>query len=689
MTKRGTCVIQVAGDPTVDWMLVSLAGPRGPALQFAYQWQARATIGVNAQSGGSALLSALLAAVCSPEKSPGLQASVTGVTLPPELLMDPQSSSVTRTFSLWEDYPRRTGSHERAWRMREFLGQRPAGEGISFTEGEAHPDTPSCLVIVDTNLGFREQQHIWPSSLRRRSERPDQIILKMTNPLASGPLWGLLVEDYAPILTVYFSLGDLRKEDARVGQALSWEEISTDIVQAVKGHKELSRVARVIVSLGASGAVVVEREGPSSSVFDPSCQEGDWERERPASTFGLGTCMVASLAAQYAQDPGTPDWRRGVTKGLQAARVLHEGGFVLDDEASGGDLRFPADDVAKVLSGDVADGVFQCVHVPSGERWTIVAHAFPKGYRSAAERIVLEGASRACRGVPVERMGAWASVDRTEIESMRSVRNIIREYVQQAHRRRPLSIAVFGQPGAGKSFAIKQMALEWTKGESERVPEYNVCQFATTDELVAAFQRVSDCALKGILPLVFWDEFDAPLAGSELGWLPSFLAPMQDGKFLDRGAFRPIGSAIFVFAGGVYPTMAEFKAKTEHRSEVKGTDFFSRLRGFVDILGPNRIGDADKAFVLRRALLLRSLLEGRAPQLISGGQLNIDPGVLRAFLDVKKYGHGARSMESIIDMSSLSGKLRYERSALPAQHQLGLHVDAREFLELVKQAPPE
>lgn len=40
-------------------------------------------------------------------------------------------------------------------------------------------------------------------------------------------------------------------------------------------------------------------------------------------------------------------------------------------------------------------------------------------------------------------------------------------------------------------------------------------------------------------------------------------------------------------------------------------------------------------------------------------------------------------MESIIDMSVLSGKLMFERSCLPAPHQLDLHVDAAEFLKLV------
>lgn len=45
-------------------------------------------------------------------------------------------------------------------------------------------------------------------------------------------------------------------------------------------------------------------------------------------------------------------------------------------------------------------------------------------------------------------------------------------------------------------------------------------------------------------------------------------------------------------------------------------------------------------------------------------------------------------MESITEMSSLSGKLRYERSALRARHQPGLHADTEEFLTLVKQDPP-
>jgi hypothetical protein len=73
---------------------------------------------------------------------------------------------------------------------------------------------------------------------------------------------------------------------------------------------------------------------------------------------------------------------------------------------------------------------------------------------------------------------------------------------------------------------------------------------------------------------------------------------------------------------------------------------------------------------------------------VRGGRLSIDPGVLRAFLEVPAYVHGARSLEAIIEMSSITGRLRYERSSLPARHQLALHVDPDAFLTLVYADPP-
>ena len=64
------------------------------------------------------------------------------------------------------------------------------------------------------------------------------------------------------------------------------------------------------------------------------------------------------------------------------------------------------------------------------------------------------------------------------------------------------------------------------------------------------------------------------------------------------------------------------------------------------------------------------------------GALSIDRACCERS-SVERFAHGARSMEAIIDMSSLSGKLCFERSSLPPRQQLALHVDADAFLALV------
>jgi len=211
--------------------------------------------------------------------------------------------------------------------------------------------------------------------------------------------------------------------------------------------------------------------------------------------------------------------------------------------------------------------------------------------------------------------------------------------------------------------------------------------------------------LSGKLPLVFFDEFDTTLAGTELGWLRYFLAPMQDGQFLDRGAPHPIGPAIFVFAGGTCGTYAEFAkpfmdttAEEPVRQKfkaAKGPDFLSRLRGTLDIPGldlnapfdPYGSVDAfpcEAAILLRRAGILAHQLKEKAPHLLDSSQaLQVSPVVLRALLHMPQFEHGNRSFEALLDMSRLPGNRKFTPSLLPASGHVGLHANPQHFSQLL------
>ena len=79
-----------------------------------------------------------------------------------------------------------------------------------------------------------------------------------------------------------------------------------------------------------------------------------------------------------------------------------------------------------------------------------------------ARKIVTDGPQSALPDVPIEKVGAWQSADRREIEGVRSVGNAIQEYLQEKNPKTPLCLAVFGPPGAGKSFALwKRGAWGW------------------------------------------------------------------------------------------------------------------------------------------------------------------------------------------------------------------------------------
>lgn len=90
----------------------------------------------------------------------------------------------------------------------------------------------------------------------------------------------------------------------------------------------------------------------------------------------------------------------------------------------------------------------------------------------------------------------------------------------------------------------------------------------------------------------------------------------------------------------------------------------------------------DKLFIIRRAFLLNAFLEAFAKNIKGRDGFNIERAALDAYLRVNRYRHGARSMETLVKMSSLNGKRKYELSSLPPEQILNMHVNARDFLAI-------
>ena len=140
------------------------------------------------------------------------------------------------------------------------------------------------------------------------------------------------------------------------------------------------------------------------------------------------------------------------------------------------------------------------------------------------------------------------TVDRHEIDRFSSIEGLMRKYTEKDDWQEPLSIAVFGQPGSGKSFTAKQILSNVNPEAAKRPLEFNVAQFTGITDLAMLFHQAQDLgALGGEVPLVIFDEFDSMRGRTKYGWLKYFLAPMQDGRFKDgnnvyrsRRAYPPL-----------------------------------------------------------------------------------------------------------------------------------------------------
>lgn len=567
---------------------------------------------------------------------------------------------------------------------------------------------------------------------------------------STSELWKSITATHFKRTILIANLWDFRRSGAPIPRGHSWEATVRETTKSLRSFPEFEtlKICRwIILRIGVDAALCFFRRSPSSAaiswlVYNPTRKENQTDQEAEGETQGATNAFMAALAkALIAENASaaTLNLKNAILSGtksaLATARQLFVTGLKIERAQNGvaNSVAYPISEMfpEAALSSRASDDPTRRVLEAKNEQikqwinelidlelegvvredWSILSQQFPDSTPQQKEEllaagillcrvenprlpsmIVPAGFDRAIEKllkIPEQIFGRLKTFDPNEAEFLGAISNLLFDYLQlQTQGGKPLSIAVFGAPGSGKSFAVEEIAGELNRrlgGNRLKIRKFNLAQFQRPEELVPIFHGVRDSHLRGELPMVFFDEFDS----TELFWLKHFLAPMQDGEFLEDGTYHPIGRAIFVFAGGVSNSFSEFtKASGTHKGKgVKLPDFISRLRGYLDAPAISYTRRTYRgAALLRRALLIRAFLKGRAPNVFADGTLDIDPSLLRALLEIKSFKFGSRSLQAVLEMCILHRAERFDPGRLPPRNQLDIHVNGKRFLTILNRA---
>jgi hypothetical protein len=587
---------------------------------------------------------------------------------------------------------------------------------------------PDFIVINDKAEFFRK---IDPSEWLPAEEKLKNtyFILAMDKPLCEDALWNDLVSKYKERLIIIVSAVALRKAGANIHKTGSAEHIAHDFITHNRSRSNNNDAATIISKLLECSHIIVHLDNDGILHYNNTenknisihyCPGHLLKEYSDPIKFGVmaGNTTILTTAIVLGMVNARKEQQTlvmGIDAGIRLATVLakihFENGFADDGfykQNTGGENLCPFKRLFQTDQDKLKKIPLASIPLPINEdelkkfnRIEGLSKKDKDKFKNILHDIVVKGVDtalkdsdgwnndpfpKANRLCPVAKFGGFDAVDRNEIDSLTDIEQLISKYLQDESWKTPLSIAVFGPPGSGKSFAVKEIFKHIT-GEKESNPlEFNIAQFTDVADLTSAFHMAQNKALFNNVPLVFFDEFDASYNNERWGWLKYFLAPMQDGIFRGREGSYKVGRAIFIFAGGTSYTFKDFyldnKDKKEFK-EIKGPDFVSRLRGYLNIEGVNSI-DSKKtlsdSLKFRRAILLRSILAKKAPQVIDPANdiARIDEELIDAFINAAHYEHGVRSMEAIVQMSLIE-KDGMHIASLPTPAQLEMHTDVDSF----------
>jgi len=571
------------------------------------------------------------------------------------------------------------------------------------------------IIINDIGKGFRENNEKCEELKNLYLKNKDDIVkvfLKINPPFlldsknTTEENYRLFLDLVKNKLVLIANLKDLRYTGANISYRLSWEKTAEDTLYEIKNNIHLNILTQcdcLVIRIGLEGALIIQDPSKESEnftgnlFFDLYSIEDEFLENSSGNIQGISIAFLCGLVKNSINNQNEIISITSIQEGLNLARMMWVWGYgrgkkptrvpeeignnensldkkTIDDINSNNSARINS---VEINLKDIAPR-------NSDELWTILEKNREKeSIGEIAYNIVEEGLNQFQNlNFPVFQIGNLITVDRSEIESYQSIKNIIKAYIESEKINTPLPIAIFGPSGSGKSFGIKEILENLQKTEI-KILSYNLSQFSDNSQLISAFHKIRDYTLIGQLPLVFFDEFDCKFNKEPYGWIKFFISPMQDGSFFDGVNSHPIGRCIFVFAGGVCENYSSFMKEHDKDRGIKIKDFVSRLRGHINIIGCNPVNKNDESYKIRRAILLRSLLLKKAPQIMKDNSINIEHSVMRAFIKIPKYNHEIRSMQAIVEMSNLKGKTKYEPSALPSSQQLSLHVSEHYFSNLI------
>ncbi|GAB7363236.1 hypothetical protein MBLNU230_g3518t1 [Neophaeotheca triangularis] len=673
----------VAGDVSCDYLIYSMSPY--PTLQgFRHSSESESTQ-LAVRLGGASLVAQLLTAGASQW---GFEVKEPCVDRSNSCLRDTASSIIDLHWNY----------SKQAQPVFQVTGQRHVDKTCVWHSprlDHSSPASPNTVVITGSSDSFEDVE---PALDFLQRAQPTYIVHHMTRPLAIGRLWDLirngpLTSNKVPVpenLVVIVDADDLRSEGITLSESLSWEATAEDFVRNLGSNGRLDTLAtcpNLVVRFGSQG--VIHHQGRAA--YDPVLYFNPRETEVSRNQHSARKCVIGSTPAFVAgfsmgfADSGPPSSDRGIKTGLAVAQRFVELGFVPNPQNHSPE--YPA---AQVMDGSMDDNRFTSVRIPSarissGDSWSIF-EAVTGDPAEIARQIVVQGEEKTLAQCPITRYGELSSIDRTEQENLGAVSAIVLERIA-SQIPQPTCIGVFGPPGSGKKFMTANLVKHF--GADTSFEHLTVdCHTLEAQRLIDIWHTIRDNTVLGIHTAVSFAGFEALLA-SDGPLMNDITRVMRDGTFSDQGQARSTGPAILFLLvdqntppSDAVPTPS--RTTFAETPVVDDSRIVNSLHGIIRTSGPNEQAENDRMFPVRRAIVIRRLLLQHHPHLRINGNINIDEAVLHALLLVPRYKHGNRSLSKIISTSRLSGRTKFDVSALPPEEQIQLHVDGKTFMSYLR-----